>query len=474
MGLIDGVKNMWSAFTYRVNTNTYSNSFDSGSSQPVYAGQHYSKGSIIDTIITKIAIDVSMVEFQHVKKTKGSAAGVPVKSGLNNVLTLSANIDENYIEFMQDIVFSMLQEGRVCVVPTHTSRDPNYHKAYQIYKMRAGKIVQWYNDSVDVRLYNEEKGTFQTIRVKKANCAIIVNPLYYVLNADNSTLKRLARKLALLDSYDEDLASNTLNMILQFPYEVRSDQQIKMANDRVKQIESQLAKKHNKHGIAWIGGNEKFTQVGANKENNLLTEVKELTQDLFNQLGLTETIFKGTATEQELSYYTERTIYPICKRIALEFTIKFLTETARTQGHSIIYKTDPFKLVPMDKLVNIVDVLKRNALITTNEGRSILHFDLSDDPSADTLFNPNVTPDPTALGGENQNGGDSPEQPDLQTIMSQLSEEDQAEVIEYSKGILGADENVEEAINAATEEQIQQITEYAQQLLDSQGEETEE
>lgn len=468
MGILDRVKNAWNAFNYNENfkINNVASNLGSGSSQPVYTSR-YSKGSIIDTIITRIAMDVSMVEFRHVIVDKSGIMKSEVKSGLNNVLSLEANIDETYIEFIQDIVFSMFDEGVVCVVPTHTNRDPNLHDSYKIYEMRTGKIEHWYPSYVSVKLYNEKKGDYQTVNVKKRNCAIIQNPLYYIINDNNSTLKRLSRKLALLDKYDEELASNAFNMILQFPYEVRSEQQIKMANDRIKQIEAQLAKKANKHGIAWIGGNEKITQVGSNKENNLVTEIKELTQDLFNQLGLTANIFNGTASEQELKYYNDRTIYPICKRIAAEFTRKFLTETARTQGHRINYSTDLFTLVPLEQLANTLDILRRNSMITANEGRRVLKLEPSSDPSADALFNPNVTPDPTAMGGEDPNAAG--QSLDFSSIMEQLDENNYNDVLEYANKALGSPEDINDAISNADEETINDITAYAQQLLDSQN-----
>lgn len=471
MGILDRVKNAWNAFND--NSSQNQNKFTDlgyGNSSAQFLPYRYNNGSIIDTIKTKIAIDVSMIEFNHTIKYKDGVGSKIIKDGLNNILSLEANIDQSCIEFMQDLTFSMMDEGCIAVVITDANNNPLLNSSYDIYQMRIGKITQWYPKSVEVRLYNEAKGEYQNVIVSKNCTAIIQNPFYYIMNDNNSTLKRLSRKLALLDRYDEDLVSNTLNMILQFPYEVRAEQQMELAEKRVKQIESQLARRDNKHGIAYIGGNEKLTQIGANKDNNLMTEIQHLTTELLNQLGMTSNVLNGTASETEMKYYMNRTVYPICKKIALEFTRKFLTQTARTQGHYVSYKVEMFALVPLNELANTVDVLRRNTMITANEGRKILGFQPSEDPSADALFNPNVTA-PDAVPGV----GDETPVEVLPTMINKLNDQQYSDVLEYIKGIVGDfDENeINSIIESLDESQIADITNYVKSLL-PQEEQTEE
>lgn len=334
-------------------------------------------------------MDVSMVEFKHVKMDGDPVTETEQKSGLNRCLTLEANIDQSYIDFMQDIVMSMMDEGVVAVVPVDTRISPEDDcMAVDILTMRTGKIVQWYPEAVRVLVYNDKTGQEEEIIARKENVAIIENPLYTVVNADNSTLKRLVRKLQLMDIVDEGIASNKLDIILQLPYVVKGDIRKKQAEERIASIQSQLT--NSKYGIAYIDGTEHITQLNRAVENNLLKEIEYLSNELFNQLGMTSRIFDGTASEQELRSYFDRIVNPIAKRITLELNRKFLSDTARTQGHAIVYYSNPFKLVPISTLASVSDTLRRNEILTTNEIRGIMGFQPSDDPKANQLSNPNI------------------------------------------------------------------------------------
>lgn len=397
MKFLDRVKHAWNAFngnqseTYRLIEGSW------GSATPSFKAYRYSKGSIIDTIVTRIAIDVSMVNFEHVKMDGDQGTENQQPSGLNRCLTLEANIDQSYIDFMQDIVFSMMDEGVCAVVPVDTKLNPNRTSSYDILSMRVGRIKDWYPKAVRVRLYNDRTGEYEEVVVSKSNCAILQNPLYSIINADNSTLKRLMRKLAILDSVDENLSNNKLDLLIQLPYIVKNEIRKQQADERIKAIEDQL--KNSKYGVAYIDGTEKVVQLNRSVENNLLKEIEYLTTELFNQLGLTKAIFDGTASEQEIRSYYDRTINPIAKQIALEFTRKFLTDTARTQGHSIVYHSSIFQLVPISVLAGVADTLRRNEIVTTNEIRKLIGLPLSDDPRANELFNPNIA-DTNQMMGE--------------------------------------------------------------------------
>lgn len=388
MNFLDRVKNAWNAFSNKYQDEIRILDRRNGGSNLQYRPYRYSKGSIIDTIINRIAVDVSMVEFKHVKIDGDPETEQEQKTGLNRCLTLEANVDQSYIDFIQDIVFSMMDEGVVAVVPVDTKFNPNLTNSYDILTMRVGKIKDWYPRAVRVSLYNDRSGDYEDVVVFKKNCAIIENPLFSIVNADNSTLKRLVRKLSLLDQFDEGLASNKLDLILQLPYVVKGDTKRQQAEARLNDITEQL--RSNEYGITYIDGTEKITQLNRPVENSLLKEIEYLSNELFNQLGLTKSIFDGTASEQEIRSYYDRTINPIAKKISLEFSRKFLSDTARTQGHTITYHSNAFQLVPISTLASVADTLRRNAIVSTNEMRKIIGFPPSDDPRADELFNPNI------------------------------------------------------------------------------------
>jgi HK97 family phage portal protein len=392
----DRLKHAWNAFTSRDPTPPI---------QPaVYGGfsyrpdkLYYRRGgerSVVASIITRIAIDAAAIDMKHVKQDEEGRYLQDMKSGLNNVLTLEANIDQTSRDFLQDIVQSLLEEGSVCVVPVETSIDPRYSDSYQINTMRVGKIVQWYPQHVKVDLYNDQTGKHQEVTLPKKMVAIVMNPLYAVMNEPNSTLQRLIRKLALLDVVDEQSSSGKLDLIIQLPYVVKSQTRKEQAEERRKQIETQLT--GSKYGIAYTDGTERITQLNRPVENNLLKQVEYLTNMLYGQLGITEEVLKGTADEKTMLNYYNRTIEPILSAISLEFKRKFLTKTARSQGQSIEFYRDPFRLVPVNDMAEIADKFTRNEIMTSNEVRQAIGMKPSDDPKADELVNSNLYSDPSA------------------------------------------------------------------------------
>lgn len=344
--------------------------------------------SITTSVLNRIALDVSAIDIRHVRLDKNGRFLEEINSGLNNCLTLSANMDQTGRAFKQDIVMSMLDEGCVAIVPTDTTTDPKVTDSYDVETMRVGKIIQWRPRHVQVRLYNEQTGNKEEIWLPKKMVAIVENPLYAVMNEPNSTMQRLVHKLGLLDITDEQTASGKLDLIIQLPYVIKTDARRQQAENRRKDIEMQLA--GSKYGIAYTDGTEKITQLNRSLDNNLMKQVEYLTNQLYSQLGITQTILDGTADEKTMLNYYSRTIEPIVSAIADEMKRKFLTKTARTQNQSIEFFRDPFKLVPVNDIAEIADKFTRNEIMTSNEIRQIVGMKPSDDPKADELRNSNI------------------------------------------------------------------------------------
>lgn len=345
--------------------------------------------SIVTAIYNRIALDVAALEIRHTRLDKDGRYLEDVNSGLNNCLSLEANIDQNARAFIQDIVMSMFDEGCVAVVPVDTTENPNKTGSYDIETMRVGKIVEWYPRDVKVRLYNDRTGRHEEIKLSKDFVAIIENPLYAVINEPNSTMQRLIRKLNLLDYVDEQSSSGKLDLIIQLPYVVKTEARRKQAEERKKNIEDQL--KNSPFGIAYTDGTEKVTQLNRPIENNLMKTIEYLTSMLYSQLGITQSVMDGTADEKTMLNYNTRSIEPIVSAIALEFKRKFLTKTARSQMQSISVFRDPFKLVPVADIAEIADKFTRNEIATSNEIRQVIGWKPSKDPSADELRNKNLS-----------------------------------------------------------------------------------
>jgi hypothetical protein len=344
--------------------------------------------SIISSIYTRISIDVSSVPIRHTRHDDEDRYIEDVQSGFNNCLKTQPNIDQGPQAFRQDIVSTLFSKGVAAIVPVDTTLDPKVSGSYDIKTMRVGEIRQWYPNHIRVSLYNERIGQRQEILLEKRNVAIVENPLYDVMNEPNSTLQRLIHKLNLLDSVDEATSSGKLDLIIQLPYVIKSEARRQQADQRRKDIEFQL--KGSQYGIAYTDGTEKVTQLNRPAENNLLNQIEYLTNMLYGQLGITPNVMDGTADEKTMLNYNNRTIEPILTAITEAMIRAFLTQTARTQGQSVDFFRDPFKLVPMSDVAEMADKFTRNEIFSSNEIRQFLGVKPSKDPKADQLRNSNM------------------------------------------------------------------------------------
>ena len=344
--------------------------------------------SIVTSVYNRIALDVASVAIRHVRLDENDRYLEDIDSGLNSCLSLEANVDQTGRALIQDLVMSMFDEGCVALVPVDTDEDPENTDSYKIESMRTGKIIEWKPRHVRVRLYNDRTGMKEEVWLRKDKIAIIENPLYAVINEPNSTMQRLIRKLNLLDVVDEQSSSGKLDLIIQLPYVIKTEARRQQAENRRKDIENQLA--GSKYGIAYTDGTERITQLNRSVENNLMKQIEYLTSMLYSQLGITTTILDGTADEQTMLNYNNRTIEPILSAIVDEMKRKFLTKTARSQRQSIAFFRDPFRLVPVNNLAEIADKFTRNEIMTSNEFRQIVGMKPSKDPRADELRNKNL------------------------------------------------------------------------------------
>lgn len=390
MNFADRLKRSWNAF---VNKDPTSNHYDYSMGSTYRPDRiRLTRGnerSIVTSVYNRIALDVAAIAIKHCQLDDNERFESVKDSGLNNCLTLEANIDQTARAFVQDIVMSMFGEGCVAIVPVDTTGDPNKTNSFDITTMRTGKIVTWYPRSVKISVYNDRTGKREEIYMDKSKVGIIENPFYSVMNEPNSTLQRLIRKLVLLDTVDEQTSSGKLDLIIQLPYVIKSEARRQQANERRQEIERQLS--GSKYGIAYTDGTEKITQLNRPVENNLMKQVEYLTSMLYSQLNITQAVLDGTADEQTMLNYNTRTIEPIVSAIADELKRKFLTKTARTQGQTITFFRDPFKLVPVNNLAEIADKFTRNEIMTKNEFRQIVGMKPSDDPKADELLNSNIS-----------------------------------------------------------------------------------
>lgn len=397
--VISKIKRAWNAFRDIDPETVFKDSYENGVS---YSSVSYSsrpdrprltrgnERSIVNAVYNRIAVDVAALTINHVRLDKNDRFESIINDGLNKCFNLSANIDQTGREFVQDAVISMLDEGCVALVPTDTDVNPSDTSSYEILSMRTGKITAWYPSKVRIDVYNERTGHRQEITLPKKDVAIIENPMYTVMNEPNSTLRRLIRKLNLLDYIDEQVASGKFNLIIQLPYTVRSTKKQEESRTRVQDLQKQLSS-DNKYGIGYIDSAEKVIQLNRPLENNLPAQIESLTQQLYGQLGITQAIMNGTADEKESLNYTNRAIEPIVSAIVNECKRKFLSKTALTQGQSIMFFRDPFKLVPVDNIAEIADKFTRNEIMTKNEFRQVIGMKPSDDPRADQLRNANLS-----------------------------------------------------------------------------------
>lgn len=390
MALMDRLKHAWNTFKNKDPTRTQWNIGPSYGYRP--DRMRYTRGnerSIVTAVYNRIAMDVAAVNLRHIRLDDNDRYKETIDSGLNNCLSVEANLDQTGRAFIQDLVASMLDEGCVAAVPTDTDDEPDESGNFKVYTLRTGKVLEWYPRHVKVEVYNENEGRRREIIIPKATVPLIENPMYSVMNEPNSIYQRLVRKLTLLDVVDEQASSGKLDLIIQLPYIIKTEARREQAEKRRKDIEQQLSE--GKYGIAYTDGTEHITQLNRPVENNLMKQIEFLTGMFFSQLGITQSILDGTADEKTMLNYYNRTIEPILSAIADEMKRKFLTVTARSQKQTIAFFRDPFKLVPVNDIAEIADKFTRNEIMTSNEIRQVIGMKPSDDPNADVLRNKNLS-----------------------------------------------------------------------------------
>ena len=414
MAFIDRFKSLFNIFNKRDPTDLKYDSSVGVSSyrRPDRTRMNYgNERSIIAAIYTRMSTDAAQIKMNVAKTNENGQFTDKVTNKLDNILSYEANKDQSGRAFRQDIISSMLDEGVVALVPVDCSKNIFREKLYDddFTTMRVAKITAWFPGHVRVQMYDDRDSNKKEVTVPKCNVAIVENPFYNIMNEPNSTLKRLAKKLVMLDVVDEQTSSGKLDIIIQIPYAVKSEARIAQAEKRRKVIEDQLA--GSKYGIAYIDGTEHITQLNRPAENNLLAQVEYLTNLLFSQLGITKEILEGTATEEVMNNYYERTIEPLVSTITEELARKFITKTAKTQGRTVMSFFDPFKFVPTSKLPDLADKLVRNQILTSNEVRGIVGYKPADDPNADKLQNPNIN-----QNNSPEMGAPAEEEPDIENM----------------------------------------------------------
>ena len=417
MAIRDRITNAWNAFRWyerpKRGNEDYGQAYTTPSQMRI--GPRFNIDSYSSTIFNRIAVDASQVDIKHVKVDKNTQnEEIQEKSAFNYLFGVEANLDQSARDFVHDIVESMMQEGVVAVVPIDTTGNPE-KGTMEVLTARVCRIVRWYPEHIKVEAYDQRDGRRKEIMCRKRDTLIIQNPLYAIVNGENATLKRLQSKLKLLDMIDDREASGKMDLILQLPYQIKSETKRNQAVDRINNIAKQLSS--SKYGIGYVDATEKITQLNRPVTANILEQVENLKKELYNQLGLTENVFNGTASEMEMRNYYARSIDPVLSRITAEATRKWLTKTAMTQGHRFIFRRDPFKLVPIEQVAEIADKFSRNEILSANEIRPILGFGPSDDPKADKLVNPNIAAKNQMYGSSaspdySQNGGNLTEEVD--------------------------------------------------------------
>lgn len=386
------VAHAWRAFTSRDPTlglRHYGISYSRNPDRPRLSYQN--ERTILNSTMNRIALDVAAVDVKHCRIDKNGRFVEEINSGLNRCLTVEANCDQTARDFIHDVVLSCMDEGVVAIVPMETDdENPFESNSFDVTQFRVGKIKEWFPYYVKVEVYNDLKGERQEGIFPKSCTPIIENPFYAIMNEPNSTIKRLSRKLALLDYTDENSASGKLDLIIQLPYSVKSESRRNEAEIRRKRLEDQLTES-TRYGVAYVDSTEKIIQLNRSLENNLLKQVEYLTTQALSQLGVTEGILNGTASQQEMTNYENRVVIPFVQAICEEMNRKYLTKTARTQGQRIMYFRDPLKFVTVETVSDIADKLLRNEIMTPNEFRQVLGMRPAEDPSADKLRNRNIS-----------------------------------------------------------------------------------
>ena len=387
MGFVDRLKHAWNAFTDGASQQRFEDYGNSFFYQPSH--RRLSPGnekSIVNAVLNRLALDAASIEIEHCRVDENGRFIEKINSGLSYCLNDEANIDQSGRSFLLDVYLSLLDEGCIAIVPIETTLNPKVG-SFDVKNVRTAKIIQWYPQHVKVHVYNEKTGNYEDIVMPKKSVAIIENPFYTVMNEQSSTLKRLIRKLNILDLVDEQLGAGKLDLIIQLPYIIKTPARRAQAEERRADIERQLS--GSKYGIAYTDGTEHITQLNRPVENNLMAQIEYLTSMLYSQLGITKEIMDGTASEAVMNNYYARTIEPIVSTVVDESKRKFLSKTARTQGQSILFFRNPLKFMPTSSVASIAESLTRNEILTPNEIRQIIGFKPSSDPSSDELRNRN-------------------------------------------------------------------------------------
>lgn len=413
MGFKDRLAHAWNAFTNQ-ERESYSNPIGSFGGAYVTRPDRTrlnisNERSIISSIYTRLAVDVSSVFIRHVKKDTNGRYLEEVRSGLNECLTVEANLDQAASAFRLDMALTLFDIGSIAIVPTDLADAPDVTGTRDVQTLRVGTIQAWFPEHVRVSVYNQKTGRKEDLTLPKRLVAIVENPLYAVMNEPNSTLQRLIRKLNLLDAVDEASSSGKLDILIQLPYQIKTDARRTQADERARSIEMQL--KGSKYGIAYTDSTEKITQLNRPAENNMLKQIEFLTDMLYGQLGLTKSVIEGTADEPTMINYYNRTVEPVLRAITEALIRTFLTKTARSQGHSVEFARDPFKLVPISQLAEIADKMTRNAILSSNEFRAIMGYRPSNDPGADKLVNKNLPEAQTPIASGQTPEGMTPDKP---------------------------------------------------------------
>lgn len=412
MSLKDRFASAWNAFQSesKRNEESITKPFNSTITEFTTAGyyrqdrrrMHYNnERSILNLVFNRIANDVASIRIQHVRVDENDEYKETIKSNLNDCITLSANLDQTARDFWLDVTLSMLDEGVVAAVPVDTDRNLDRSNSFDILSLRTGLITGWSPTKIKMEVYNDRTGKRESVILPKEKVAILENPFYSVMNEPNSTLKRLVYKMNLLDQLDSQKASSKLNLLVKLPYSLKSPTRQAQAEERKKSIEDQLTK--SKYGIAYIDQAEQVTQLGRSIESDLPEQIEKLTEQLYNQIGISGDVFKGTANSEQMLVYNKKVLKPILDTIELEFTRKFLTPTARTQGQKIKYYMDAFDMVTPTEVGDMANALSRNEILSANEFRSILGYKPNDDPRSDQLINKNMPinqVDPSVAGGK--------------------------------------------------------------------------
>lgn len=462
------LKHAWNVFKNRDPTDLWQDVGVSSFYRPDRLRMRYGgEKTIINSIYNRIATDAAAIHIQHARLDENGRFVETIRSGLNNCLTVEANIDQSGRAFIQDAVLTMLDEGVIALVPVETTFNPDATKSYDINTMRVGKIVEWYPQHVKVNLYNEATGQREDILVPKKTAAIVENPFYAVMNDQNSTMQRLIRKLSLLDAVDEQSSAGKLDMIIQLPYAIKTELQKKQADNRRDMIEKQLA--GSKYGIAYSDATEKIIQLNRPLENNLLSQIEFLTKTALSQLGMDESILNCTADEKTMLRYYDGIVEPIVAALCDNMKRTFLTKTARTQNQSIIYWRDPFKLVPVTDLAGIANAFTRNEILTSNEIRSLIGMKPSDEPSADELRNKNLYDESAEGAVETAATAELPEPgtKEWRSMVGSMSEEEYLEFVKNADEIDEMLDDLEDELNGTVKHGA--LGEYTYDASDAQS-----